>query len=369
MAMTFYILNSTFDVIGVVDSYKSAIWTERFFTSGDFELYVPNSSYYSEILRLPDDGHSLYALRVDDLTKLGIIEKISYTEDPDSGDMIIASGHTDDYLLHYRLIMEQVTYIGNIEQAIRHMIRNAFISADIAGNTIRMTDKLALGPMANITGDVNLQYQGQYLNEEVDKLCQEHGFGYYMAYDYSTKSFTFNLKKSTNRSLNQHTRPPVVFSGRMDNISSREYDKELPITAAYAYGEGNGSFKYSSDYSLPAFDEYPLERRECYVDAQKTSNNGEAMIGIVLKNLLKKEARAMVRRAQNKNEKVVADILPGVNYVLGVDYDLGDIIQFIIECGDDRSLIRSFKQRVTEVIECFDENGYSCIPTFETVTN
>ena len=369
MAMSFYILNSTFDVIGIIDSYKSAIWTERFYTAGDFELYVPNSSYYSEILRLPDDGHSLYIQRIDDLSKLGIIEKISYTEDPDSGDMIIASGHTDDYLLHYRLIMEQVTYTGNIEQAIRHMIRNAFINADIPGNTIRMTNKLSLGPKANISGDVHLQYQGQYINEEVDKLCQEHGFGYNIAYDSTNKSFVFNMIKSTNRSMNQHSQTPVIFSGLMDNLASQEYDKELPITAAYAYGEGNGSFKYSSDYSLPAFDEYPLERRECYVDAQNTSNNGEAVSGILLRQLLQREARAMVRRSISKNETIVADVLADVNYKLGVDYDLGDIVQVIIECGDDRKLTRSFRQKIIEVIECFDENGYSCIPTFETVTN
>lgn len=366
MALQFYILNYTFDIIGIVDSYKSAIWTERFYTSGDFELYVPNTTYYSLLLKLPEDGHVLYVLRTDDPTKLGIIEKISYKEDADNGDMIIASGHTDDYFLHYRLLMEQATYSGKIELSVRHMVSNAFIHSEF-GYTERETSKIKLGTKIGLTASADLQYQGQYLDEEINKLAKEYGFGYMVNYDHSQRDFTFGLIASVDRSLEQTLRPPVIFSARMDNISSSEYDKELAYNAAYAYGEGNGSFKYSNGYSLLAMQGYPLERKEAYVDAKSTSNNGEALDGWVLSSLLRREAQAMVTRSQNSNELVTADVLANVNYKLGVDYNLGDIVQVIVEVGDDRSQIRSFKQKVIEIIEAFDENGYSCIPTFETV--
>ena len=364
--MLFYILNYQFDVIGVVDAYKSAIWTERFYTSGDFEIYAPNTTYYSQLLKLPEDGHSIYCLRADDLTKLGIIDKIQYTEDADNGDMIIATGHTDDYLLHYRLLMEQATYIGNIELAIRHMVKNAFIHSEF-GYTVRESNKFFLGSAIGLTDMVNLQYQGQYLDEEIDKLAKEYGFGYQIVYDYINKTFTFGLIASVDRSLDQTARDPVVFSARLDNISSSEYDKGMAYNAAYAYGEGNGSFKYSNGYSLQSFQSFPLERKEAYVDAKATSNNGEAMEGWLLSSLLRREARSMVTRSQNSTETVQADVLANTNYQLGVDYNLGDIVQVIVEVGDDRSQIRSFKQKVIEVIEAFDDTGYSCIPTFETV--
>lgn len=365
--MFFYILDYQFDVIGVVDSYKSAIWTERFYTAGDFEIYVPDTTYYNDLLRLPADGHSIYILRADDQDKLGIIEKIQYKDDPDNGKMILVTGHTDDYFLHYRLLMEQATYNGNLELAVRHMITNAFISSEF-NYSRRVTNKMSLGAKIGLLDTVQLQYQGQYLDEEVDKLAKEYGFGYKMDYDPEFKHFTFSLLASVDRSLDQLTNDPVVFSAKLDNLSSSEYDRGVAYNAAYAYGDGSGSFKYSNGYTLPASVNFPLERKEAHVDASTTSNNGEAMDGWVLSNLLEQEAKSMVTRSQNSTETVTAEVLANTNFVLGVDYFLGDIVQVVIECGDDRSVTRSFKQKVTEVIESFDDTGYQCIPTFETVT-
>lgn len=366
--LLFYILNYEFRPIGVVDAYKSAIWTERFYTSGDFELYVPNTDLYSGVLRLPENGHSLYILRADDLTKLGIIDSISYVEDIDSGDMILVKGHTDDYLLHYRLIMEQVTYSGNVELAIRHMVKNAFIQSEF-GYTDRVSSQFSLGEKVNLDIDVNLQYQGQYMDEEIGKLAKENGFGFKIDYNDVDSTFTFKLIKPVDRSLDQTQREPVVFSATLDNMSNSEYNKSSEINTAYAYGEGNGSFKYSKEYVLPAVRNYALERKEANIDAKSTSNNGDAIHDWMYGNLLYSEARGAVYRAKNSGEKVQADILANTNYKLGVDYDLGDVVQVVVQVGNDRSLIRSFKQRVIEVIEAFDENGYSCIPTFETVEN
>ena len=39
--MDIYVLNSNFEKIGVIDAYQSVIWTTRYFTPGDFEVYIP----------------------------------------------------------------------------------------------------------------------------------------------------------------------------------------------------------------------------------------------------------------------------------------------------------------------------------------
>ena len=360
----YYVLDYNFEQIGVVDSYKSTIWTERFHVSGDFEIYVPNTTYYSDLLRLPADGHSLYVLRADDPTKLGIVDSIHYTEDPDSGDMILVQGYTDDYLLHLRLLLEQVTYSGNIELAVRHMVSNALIHSD-SGYTNRQTGKLSLGPKVGLTDDIDVQYQGQYLDEEVGKLASEYGFGYLIDYDPGDQSFTFGLKKPVDRSLDQTLREPVIFSAKLDNISSSEYNKKRGYTAAYAYGEGSGSYKYVSGYSTQIASN-PLERREAHVDANVTSNNGEALDNETLNSLLYQEAKSYVTRSKNSTEEVVAEVIPDMNYKLNEDYFLGDIVQVIVRVGE--SGFRSFKQQVIEIIESYDETGYACIPTFETIS-
>ena len=39
--MDLYVLNSSYEKIAVIDNYQSIIWTLRYFTPGDFELYTP----------------------------------------------------------------------------------------------------------------------------------------------------------------------------------------------------------------------------------------------------------------------------------------------------------------------------------------
>ena len=43
--MEVYVLNTNFETVAVVDSYTSFIWTDRFYKAGDFELYMPTSSW------------------------------------------------------------------------------------------------------------------------------------------------------------------------------------------------------------------------------------------------------------------------------------------------------------------------------------
>ena len=37
--MDLYITNPKFELVGVIDSYTSLIWTERYNDCGDFEIY------------------------------------------------------------------------------------------------------------------------------------------------------------------------------------------------------------------------------------------------------------------------------------------------------------------------------------------
>ena len=45
--MQIIVLNTNFENIGVLDTYKSLIWTDRYSSCGDFEIYV---TAYSDIL-------------------------------------------------------------------------------------------------------------------------------------------------------------------------------------------------------------------------------------------------------------------------------------------------------------------------------
>lgn len=365
MELQFYVLDSNFSVLGIIDIYKSAIWTERFYVSGDFELYVPNTDAYYDLLQVQENGENRYLMREDDHSKLGLLETVKYTHDVDSGDMILASGHTDDYILHSRVFYEQTTLVGGLEQAVRYMVRNSLIHDDL-GQSQRNVSNMNLGNVVGLAGDVNVQYFGQYLDEEIEKLTKAYSFGYRMDFDYDTKQLTFNLLKSTDRSLDQSVNDPVVFSASLDNLTQSEFVQGIYPNLAYAIGYGSGVERYVGIYhsgTTPS----GLNRKEHYVDGKDISDNGTALNALTYMSLLTSQAKDALDICKNGSEAVTGSVIPDMTYKLGVDYFLGDIVQIIVMVGTDRKMKKSLKQRVVEIIECCDENGYSCIPTFETV--
>ena len=96
-----------------------------------------------------------------------------------------------------------------------------------------------------------------------------------------------------------------------------------------------------------------------FVDA-KDLRIGE---GQSLENYLSALEQRGAEKLAEKGIKAAFDgsVAPDYNWIFGEDYDLGDIVQVRNAYG------MSLKARVTEVIECHDNNGYSIVPTIERI--
>ena len=74
----------------------------------------------------------------------------------------------------------------------------------------------------------------------------------------------------------------------------------------------------------------------------------------------------LISRGQEKLAELKKDfsytgqVEPTINYIFEKDYFLGDIIEIINEFGT------GIAARITEIIESWDENGYTLVPTFST---
>jgi len=100
---------------------------------------------------------------------------------------------------------------------------------------------------------------------------------------------------------------------------------------------------------------------EIYVDARDISSDTESgTIPDTEYNAL------LVSRGQEKLAEApmelnyTGQIEPTVNFIYGTDYELGDIIEIINEFGTANAA------RITEIIESWDENGHTIVPTFNT---
>ena len=209
-----YILNVDRDVIGIVDNCESIIWTPRYFETGDFELYVRA------------DGNLLSLLQVDnyvmksDSDMIGIIERVQLQSDIEKGDYIIASGRCAKSILDRRIIWDQTYITGTVENGIRKILNENFISPSLSQRKI---ENFVLGSSKGFTEKIYTQYTGDNVLDVVVNLCQQCGYGFKVILN-DEKNFEFILYRGTDRSYNQTENDFVVFSPEYENIVSSEYN-------------------------------------------------------------------------------------------------------------------------------------------------
>lgn len=341
----------------MIDSYTSVIWTTRYFTDGDFELYLPASE--KNIMLLKEKN---YLCRDKDITKtpselryknVMIIEKIQVTTDIENGNYLIITGRSLKSILKRRIVWQQTNLSGKVEFAIRRLLTENAISPSIQQRKIA---KLSLGEILDLPDTTEMQITGDNLGDSVEKLCTAYGYGYDI--DVVNGKFIFYLYVGADRSYNQTENPYIVFSSKFENILKTDYSYDITNfkNVALVSGEGEGLDRKTQSVG----DASDLERYEKYVDARDlSSNNGE---------YTQEEYNKMLwnRGLSSLNESSTVESFSGetetrITYTLNKDYFLGDIVQVQNEYGIAAA------PRILEIIESDGEEGTSIIPTFSTL--
>ena len=117
--MDIYVLDRSLAFTGIVDEYSSVIWTTRYFTPGDFELYLPASCENIALLQ-----KDFYLCREEDIDgekyrNVMIIENIRLRTDIENGNDMTVSGKCLKSLLSRRVVWNQTNIYGSLEAGIR----------------------------------------------------------------------------------------------------------------------------------------------------------------------------------------------------------------------------------------------------------
>lgn len=346
--MDLYLLDNKFQVVAVIDDYESLIWAKRYFEFGDCELYVGATSEYLSIIK-----KGCYLMRNDD-DMICRIKSIELDTDAEEGNHLIIVGHDCRSILSQRVIWFQTNVRKiTVEKYIRKLV-----SENVVDPTIdeRKVDNFTLGDEVGLTDEIKEQ-QVTYkpLDEKIIELCKAYGYGTRVSFN-DDNEFVFEVYKGLDRSYNQDENDHVVFSSEFDNIISSKYisdDTGLRNVALVA-GEGEGSERKRYSYGKAE----GLNRYELFVDANDLSSNVEEGETIDYTEAMK--ARAIEALAEYGTvESFEGEVEPNYSYKYGTDYNLGDIVQVKNDYGVEASA------RITEVIETFDNNGYSVVPTFQ----
>lgn len=352
--MDLYIANTEFENIFVLDSYNSLIWTDRYNSYGDFEIYTNMNISLLEYLKQD------YYIRRDGSEYVMIIEKILIKSDVEEGDKLTVSGRSLESILDRRIIWGQKTVTGNLQDAIETLLNENIISPSKPERKIdnfifeESTDEI----ITSLT--IDAQYVGDNLYDVIKKICEERSIGFKITLN-NNNQFVFKLYSGVDRSYEQTDNPYVVFSPSFDNLLSTNYmeSKSSYKNVSLVGGEGEGSTRKFTAVGNSS----GMDRRELFSDASSISSEQED--GTTLSDA---EYTYLLRQKGNEDlaENAVVVSMDGeaetqIMFKYGEDFYNGDIVQVIDAYGHD------VRARVYEIVTSEDESGFSVYPTFTMI--
>lgn len=344
--MDLYVLDKTFKPIAIIDSASSVIWADRYYDTGDFEIYIPASYKNLEIFQ-----EEYYVKRMDS-KMVGIIEKITLTTDIENGDYLTVSGRCLKSIVGRRIIWNQTNLSGKVEAILRQLVNDNIINP---ADSARKIPGVKLGPVRGFTETAEIQATGENLLDKIVEICKAAEIGWRVFLD-EENWLVIDYYRGENRSYSQDANPYVVFSPTFDNLLTTETIRDVTTfkNAALVAGEGEGTARKTVTVGTAS----GMDRRELYIEASGvSSNNGEISSSQYLK-LLKEQGNEQLAAAV-KTLGVSGSAETALTFKLNEDYFLGDTVAVENEYG-----VRA-NSKILEVIECEDESGVSIIPTFE----
>lgn len=341
--MDLYFLDETLIERIVLDNFKSLIWTKRYYTYGDFELYVPASEDLSAAL-----SSCPYIMRDDD-ESIMIIENVQISTDVENGDYYTITGRSLESVLTRRIVWAQTTLnVNDPAQAIYQLLVENVTEPEIEA---RMIPNFVVDGTFEGSGTLKMQITGTELAATITDICKTFGLGWKVTKDDNDMVFA----------LYQRDEVSVSFSPEFDNLISSQYyqNTEGFKTVAVVAGEGEGADRrrnvVNADSSATG-----LDRREVYVDARDISSNNGEIGDDEYMALLATRGEQKLLDEHSATHGFEGEVEPVSTYVYKRDYDLGNIVTVSNGYGV------TAKPRIIEIIECWDDTGYRVIPTFET---
>lgn len=309
--MEVYLLNESFDTIGIIDKCITYKAVKRFFSPGEFEMHL-----CGDVTRF----RSAFAIYEPFSKSCYLIEGI---EGNDKGTSKLF-GRSLEALLEKRILDGSGCYVGGAEESVRLAVQR-----NISGE--RSLSGLVLGDVTGLAGEGYFKTDYRNLSEFVYSSLRPFGGTY--SVELVDNSPTFKVITGRDRTRSQSKYPPVTFSESMGNVKLKNMKLDVADRKNVAYV--TGSDRRSVAVTLT---DILSDRREMYVNARDVSpsefENDEEYFNAL-------RFRGFEALARCGGEWKYMGNIVGARY--GADYLLGDI------CDIDTTLGMTFSERITSV--------------------
>ncbi len=351
--MELYVFDNNINLIHIVDSFVSLIWTRRYFKSGEFELHLPLTE---DNIRYLIKDNIIYKKGDNEA---GYIETRQIDLDEEGNEVLTIKGK---FLTNYtdrRINWGQLLFNGKSEVLMRKLVNDNCINPS---NSIRKIPLLELGELKNYTETI--EYQNSYGNvvNELESIALTNELGYRINFNQIDKKLIFEVYKGVNRSVNQSLIAPCIFSRDFENILKQTYmesNNNYKNTVLVA-GEGEGAARTLVSINN---NNSGLNRRELFVDARDLQKevDGVILTDIQYKNTLIQRGKEKLTEYQEV-KTFESNVNTRGNNIYKIDYDLGDIVTVT-----DKKWGVILDTRITEIEEVYEDGKIEVNPVFGNV--
>lgn len=223
------------ELIGFLETHRSAIWSEKAFTAGKFSIESLITKESIEMLQ-PDN-----IIWIEGETA-GIIETIMEESGP-NGPYITASGPTLTGILDRRVLWKLYSLKGTAPEIMHMLVNDCCVNPTRGDVEARKVHGLVLMD-APAGGDaIQIQKTGGTLLEALEQLGETYGVAFGVRFNPAVPQMEFWTRCGQNRSINQDANDPVLYSTELDDVLASEYlyNSQDYRNVALVAGEGEGS--------------------------------------------------------------------------------------------------------------------------------
>lgn len=188
-----WILDSSFQKLGLIDDYTSLIWSRRYYEVGDFELYVRVTDKSMSLLNVDLSSTVRFIMR-NDTKEVMRVEKVEISVDAEEGDFITASGRDLRCLLYQRVygfdktfgeiidsevtgepLMNNSVYVPNV---IYDMVNTALVNAEPDERKMPYQTIGTTPSIDNVSTTAMMLSKSDNVGEKTEELCTDFRIGW-----------------------------------------------------------------------------------------------------------------------------------------------------------------------------------------------
>ena len=348
-----------------IDNFQSLVWTERYIDRG------------AVVLTTADTFKMRQTLQEGNLLSLPESREVMQIETQNAKDGIVkVQGYSLVNFLEQRMLRNTRVpgskaweLTGSPGWIMCEIVRQMCVSGGLMDGTgivatgaREIIPNLVIGNIAD--GDeVTIAVEYGQVFTKLKSIAETYSTGFTL-YPSGVVGGGYNLVFETyngvDRTSDQSIVTPVIFEPSSDSLADSEILRSISgwKNVAYAFAPNILDLVVGVAYQDDSEFSTGLDRRTLLVNA----DINELPTGTTLQAVLDQKAKDAL--ANNNYVKMVdGQVVPQLTYTMGLDYNLGDIIELR---NDDQTM--SQKARITEMIRSQDENGESAYPTLSVIS-